>query len=115
MTATHRRIPSSTANHNHRQRKKLHIGEYKEMALILRIGFKPEMSEREHDVFADRFITEVLDERALVGLGVISESFSILNLEGTVTQEDVDVIQHWLKQQPEVLGAVGEIDDAWYS
>lgn len=114
MTATHRKIPTASANHNRRQRKKLHIGEYKQVTLILRVELNPELTELEIDVFVDRFVVEVLDKRNLNGFGIIGEYFSVTSETNTVTQDDVDMIEHWLKHQSEVLGATGEIQDAWY-
>jgi uncharacterized protein YggL (DUF469 family) len=72
------------------------------------------MSELEIDGLVDRFVVEVLDSRNLSGFGIFSEYFSVMSETNTVTQDDVNAIEQWLKDQPEVLGATGEIQDAWY-
>lgn len=114
MIATYRKKPSSTINRNRRQRKKLHIGEFKEVVLTLRIELDTTMHPIAKDVFFDRFITEAIEPRDLNGFGIFPEMFSIMGNKGTVTQEDVNEIHLWLKSQPQVLSATGEIRDAWY-
>lgn len=100
--------------HNHRQRKKLHIGEYKELGFTLEITLAEGVSAAQEDILVHDFFSEVIEKRHLMYGGVLPFGFVCRDSRGDASEEDRQAVQAWLSQRAEVSAiSVGELADAW--
>lgn len=101
--------------HNHRQRKKLHLGEYKELGFNVELQLIEGLTEAQRDALADRFIEEVIEPRGLMYGGSLSYGFVCLAVRGDTTEDDRAAVQAWLSPRPEIAAVtVSELVDAWH-
>ncbi len=103
-----------------RLRKKLYLGEFKELGFEITVELTEGINEAQLDEFISIFAEEALGKNDLdfEGSGNTSELFGfiILNKRGSVSEEQRSVVETWLKDRTEVTNAtVGELVDAWYS
>lgn len=100
-------------NHNHRQRKKLHLGEYKELGFNLEITLNDGISGAAETALFEAFI-ELIEGRRLMCGGSLSYVFVCRDSRGDATEEDRTAVREWLTARPEVASVVvGELADAW--
>ncbi len=106
---------------NSRQRKKLHVGEFKQIGFSLKASFKPQSGT--YDDFLDEFLT-LAEQRGLE----VSGSFSYLPADdaglellvrrhgvASCTEADRSALLDWLVARAEVANAsAGDLADAWY-
>lgn len=103
-----------TTRHNHRQRKKLHIGEYKELGFTVEIQFVEGLSDAAQDAFLDAFVGQVIEVRKLMYGGSFSYGFVCRDTRADASEEDRTTVREWLAQRSEVQSAsVSELVDAW--
>ncbi|MCP3921181.1 MAG: DUF469 family protein [Desulfobacterales bacterium] len=103
-----------------RLRKKLYLGEFKELGFEIAIELEKGMDEEQLDNFISIFAEEALDKNGLdiEGGGNTSDIFGmiILNKRGSVSEEQRLFVEAWLKDRKEVTKTtVGQLVDAWYS
>jgi len=100
--------------HNHRQRKKLHLGEYRELGFNLEINLHDHVDEAGEDKLVEAFVDAVIESRGLIYGGLLSYGFVCRAVRGDATEEDRELVRTWLTQRPEVESVVvGELVDAW--
>ncbi len=102
-----------------RLRKKLYLGEFKELGFEIAVDLAEGMTDEQLDAFIATFGEEALDKNDLDfdGGGSTTSLFGliILNKRGSVSEEQRSSIEAWLKERTEVKSViVGELVDAWY-
>jgi len=98
-----------------RLRKKLHIGEFKELGFAIAVDLKPSTTRDMEDSIVSAFLTEIVGPRSLVFGGWIGDGFITCRGRGSVTEADRAIILSWLVARPEVEAArVGPLIDTWY-
>ena len=103
-----------TKRHNLRQRKKLHLGEFKELGFNVEIEFVDGMSDAAQDAFLDDFVGQVIEVRGLMYGGSFSYGFVCRDTRSDASEEDRAAVQAWMAQRAEVVSAtVSELVDAW--
>jgi uncharacterized protein len=101
-----------------RLRKKLFVGEFKEMGFYVRFRLAENLSEEDLSAFFDQFLTEVIEAQDLYfgGGGHRDwQGFVGLNRRGSVTEEHRNQVSTWLGNHPQVLEhELSDLRDAWY-
>lgn len=102
-----------------RLRKKLRLGEFKELGFEITVEMTEGMNEEQLDAFISVFIEEALENNDLdfEGGGNTAALFGIvvLNKRGSVSEEQRSAVEAWIKDRTEVKNAtIGELVDAWY-
>ena len=101
-------------NRNLRQRKKLHVGEFKELGFNIEINLKEELSDQVADVLIADFINEIVEPRKLMYGGWLTFGFICRDSRGDASEEDRAAVRAWLEKRPEIAEVkVGELVDAW--
>lgn len=96
-----------------RQRKKLHIGEFKELGFLFEAAIKPGADE---NALIEAFLTEAIDANEL-GFGGWATGGAVEKFgRGSMTEDQRQTVLNWLAARPEIatLSATGLID-MWYS
>ena len=97
-----------------RLRKKLRIGEFKELGFAIAVDLKPSITRDMEDSFVCAFLSEIVDPRSFAFGGWISDGFITRLGRGSVTEADRAMILSWLVAQPEIEAArVGPLVDSW--
>jgi len=97
-----------------RQRKKLHVGEFQQFVFEIKASLKENAGDNALlDDLIDMIESRKLSFGGSVGKGTID---GIVSAEfGSPTEEDRQVVLHWLTNRPEITHTVvGEFADAWY-
>ena len=98
-----------------RLRKKLCVGEFKELGFDLDLSFPEGTDEDGVDAFFSRFFTEVVDPQGLIYGGSDDSGFVCLAGRGSVSEAQRAEVEKWLAGAKELQGyRVGELADAWY-
>lgn len=101
-------------HHNHRQRKKLHLGEYRELGFNIEITLAEGLAAGAGEALVAEFLAEVIEPRRLMCGGTLSFAFVCRDTRGDATEDDRAAVKAWLAARPEVAAAVvGELADAW--
>jgi uncharacterized protein YggL (DUF469 family) len=101
-----------------RLRKKLHLGEYRELCFRVAFRTPSRFSAVQGNRLLDRFI-EMIEHNGLQfgGRGGPHEWDGIVELcgRGSATDQHRETVRLWLDSQPEVSNiVVGELRDAWH-
>lgn len=104
---------------NARQRKKLHLGEFRQLRGDISIRFKSPLDAGAIDAWLDAWIGWVEAHHLYVamfgGKHPITETDGMLLAEKSLTQEDLDAACAWLKTRPEVAAITQSVlRDATY-
>lgn len=105
---------------NRRQRKKLRVGEFQELAFEMDISFKAPLDDAAYESFIHAFI-DTAEARGLL-LGAFGGKLPIARTDGLVsadkgscTEEDRATLTAWLLARAEVASAsAGPLRDGWY-
>lgn len=102
-----------------RLRKKLYLGEFKELGFEITVELAEGLNEEQVDAFTSVFIEETLDKNDLDFEGGVNTSeligIIVLNKRGSVSEEQRSLVEAWLNERDEVKKAtVGKLVDAWY-
>lgn len=98
-----------------RLRKKLHIGEYKELGFEFEADLKSSLSPEQEESLADLFLSEVIEPNLLAFAGWVNGGYVARFGRGSVTEEQRQTIQTWLSNRPEYSAVrVGSLKDVWY-
>ena len=107
---------------NPRQRKKLHVGEFREFAFKVWYALKVPLEEASGDAFIDALF-EAVEDRGLMAAG-FGSTCSVDEVDGYVcamdrgspSDEDRQWLVDWLQARPEVQSArADDFIDAWYA
>ncbi|MDF3867718.1 50S ribosome-binding protein YggL [Pseudomonas denitrificans (nom. rej.)] len=104
------------ATHRSRRlRKKLCVDEFQELGFELSFQYKEGTGEEAVGAFMKRFTGIAVEPNNLVYSGCDEYGFICLARRGSVSAEQRELIDEWLKQQPELAGvSVSPLIDAWY-
>ena len=102
---------------NRRQRKKMHLGEFKELGFVVRWQFAENTPVEDIDATLDRFIAEVIRPN-----GLAYEGSGYLNWEGLVCLEKIgqcddnhrELVKKWLEENTLQNIEVTELFDIWW-
>ena len=98
-----------------RLRKKLRIGEFKELGFKFAAKIKPSITLDMEDSLVSAFLSEIVDPRSLTFGGGISDGFITCFGRGSVTEADRELILSWLVARPEIETArIGPLVEAWH-
>lgn len=103
-----------TQRRSRRLRKKLHIGEFRELGFELALHLVPNLSAAADDAFWHAFIVECIEARGL-SYGGASTGMVVRAGRGSVSVEDREVVRAWLAARSELLSSeLGALEDVWY-
>jgi len=101
-----------------RLRKKLHLGEFKELGFRVALTFSQEMGEAGLDTFVDNILDEVCEgrETRCAGGGNAKEAAFFLTLPSAQDPDaQKEALLAWFKARPEVASVeAGPFVDAWH-
>jgi hypothetical protein len=98
-----------------RLRKKLCVGEFKELGFDLDLSFPEGADEAAVDAFYEAFFTEAIDPAGLIYGGGDDSGFVCCAGRGSVTEAQRADIDKWLASAKGLQSyRVGELVDAWY-
>jgi len=97
-----------------RLRKKLHIGEFRQLGFELSFQVADDLPDEDVDALWDRFILEAIARNGLLFGGSESGGFVTGRGNASATDDHRRLVAEWLNAQPKV-GAVmvGDLVDAW--
>lgn len=105
----------SNKSRSRRLRKKLRIGEFKELGVEFSAEFKESLVADAEEKLVDLFLAEVIEPRILALGGSITNGFITCLGRGSVSEEDRAQIASWFHSRPECRAIrVGPLADAWY-
>jgi len=104
--------------HNSRQRKKLHLAEFREWGFGVAGELNAPLDETQRDALLNAFVNECIDQNDMVVGGGIAESvgFYIVSAtpRGSVTEEQRALVKAWLEKRSELKNIVVEpLSDIW--
>lgn len=98
-----------------RLRKKLHLGEFKELGFAFESKFSTPLTIEKEDALVDSFLSEVVEPRSLALGGWITGGFIAFYGRGSATEEDRESVRDWLMARSELSDVrVEPLSDAWY-
>ncbi|WP_428504792.1 50S ribosome-binding protein YggL [Roseateles sp.] len=107
--------PPQARHRSRRLRKKLRIGEFRELGFSVKVEFKRELSREESLSLTFDFLAQVIDPRGLAYGGFWDDSYLSTMRPGSVTEVDREAITTWLLSRSEVSAVVtGEYTDSWH-
>jgi len=107
--------PPQARHRSRRLRKKLRIGEFRELGFSVKVEFKRKLSLEESLALNFEFLAQVIDPRGLAFGGSWHSSFVSTMGPGSATEADREAITTWLLAKSEVKAVVtGEYMDSWH-
>lgn len=98
-----------------RLRKKIHVGEFRELGFRFEAELKDGLSPEQVDALADALLDEVIEPRRLALGGWADGGFVAYFGRGSATDEDRHALESWMRQRAEYASVtVGPLLDAWY-
>lgn len=101
-----------------RLRKKLRVGEFKELGFYVRFRLPEDISDDELDTVLDQFIEVAIEGNGLEfggGGDTEWEGFVAVNGRGSVTEDQREKVIAWLSGNPKIVEhEVSELIDAWH-
>lgn len=102
------------ATRSRRLRKKLCVDEFQELGFELSFTYAADLSDEAYETFLDDLLGEI-EARGLIYSGCDEYGFVCLAKRGSVSDEQRQALEAWLKGRKELAGfQVGELVDAWY-
>jgi uncharacterized protein len=106
--------PKPSPHRSRRLRKKLRIGEFKELGFAVTLAFRENITKQDQNDFLDGLIDEV--ERHGLAFGGGTEGYITFMRRGTVTAEHRDAIRKWLSTAPALVRfELGALEDSYYA
>lgn len=104
---------------NHRQRKKLRIGEYQELGFEVSAQFTHPLENDQRDALLDSFLAECIEANGMLFGGGMNDSlggFIVDNsARGSATDDQREHVRQWLEGRVEFASVeVAPLRDAWY-
>jgi uncharacterized protein len=104
--------------HNQRQRKKLHLGEFQELGFEASANFAGEVEVERRADLLEAFL-EFIEANGLLAAVSTSDAFDAYLISGaprgSATEEDRRIVQTWLAERSDLTEVhVGELSDAWH-
>lgn len=103
-------------NRSRRLRKKLHVGEFKELGFgFYTFGPIEDATVEEDNALCDRFIQQLIVPRGLSLSGSVDSGYVTTAKAGSATNEDRTALRNWLLMQPEIDSVcITKLQDVWY-
>lgn len=99
-----------------RLRKKLFLGEFRELGFEIDLAFGDVTEEAAVDAFFDRFFSEAVMPQGLVYAGWADAGFVCSSQRGSVTEAQREAVSAWLEQQSMLSSVrVGPLMDVWHA
>ena len=107
--------PGNAKRRSRRLRKKLHIGEFKELGFWLSAEIKPGTAADAEEALMARFIAEVLAPQGLSFGGWLTGGFMSRAGVGSVDEAQRQAVQAWLEAQGDIQSSQCDaLRDAWW-
>ncbi len=107
-------IPSTRHRRTRRLRKKLRVGDFRELGFAVSLRLSRTLSDRDFDDLWTRFIVHAIEARDLA-FGGGQDGFVTRAGRGSATEADREAVRAWLEAQPGVEAVtVGPLEDAWH-
>ena len=105
--------------HNRRQRKKLHIGEFRELGFEVSADLTRQLDDEQRDALLDVFLTEGIEANGMLFGGGINQDLDgyvvASSARGSATEEQRECVRAWLAGRSEFSAVkVGPLVDAWH-
>jgi uncharacterized protein len=108
------RPAASGKRRSRRLRKKLRVGEFRELGFELAMHFHANLAASADNAFWNAFIVECIEARGLA-YGGAATGYATRAGRGSVSEEDREAVRAWLAQRPEVSSfELGALEDARY-
>lgn len=105
----------SKKTRSRRLRKKLYVGEFQEYGFRFEADLAAELSTDQQDDLICRLLDEAIEPQNLALGGWVTEGYVARYGRGSVTEQERQAVEAWLKQQPEYASVrVAPLEDAWY-
>lgn len=106
--------PRPSRHRSRRLRKKLHVGEFRELGFRVSFGIVPAPGTAAHDHVWDAFLAEAIEAQALTFGGNNDRAF-VVPEHGSATEAQRARVRDWLLACSDVTDVVvGPRVDAWY-
>lgn len=103
--------------HNHRQRKKLRLGEFRELGFAASAQFRSQLNDDEREAVLDTFTAciEANGLLAFISLNTGVDAYLISGEpRGSATEAQRESVRLWLESKAEFTDfEVGELSDSW--
>jgi hypothetical protein len=104
--------------HNQRQRKKLHLAEFRELGFEASASFVGELEIERRAELLDAFL-DFIEANGLLAAVSTSDAFDAYLISnaprGSATEEQRGIVQTWLAGRSDLAEVhVGELSDAWH-
>ncbi|UUY07129.1 50S ribosome-binding protein YggL [Pseudomonas sp. J452] len=102
-------------NRSRRLRKKLCVDEFQELGCELTLSFRDGLSDAEMDSFVEAFLGDAVESNGLGYVGGDDYGFVCLAERGSVSAEQRDKLEAWLKGRSDLTGfTLSPLMDVWY-
>lgn len=102
-------------NRSRRLRKKLCVDEFQEAGFEVQINYPESADDTAVVEFFAEFIVDVIEANEMAFIGGEDYGIVCLARRGSVTEEQRNLVEQWLKGRAEVASVeVGPLVDAWY-
>lgn len=104
-----------TARRSRRLRKKLHLGEFRELGFEVAFELRRPLGATQVEQFWDAFIAEAIERHGLAFGGGGNTGFVTVVGRGSATETHRALVRAWLVARSEVAAvSVGPLVDAWH-
>lgn len=103
-----------------RQRKKLHLGEFRELAFVISADVAEPADPKAQEALLDRLVSDAIEANQLLMAGSINDGqlwafVSSDKRRGSVTEAQREAVAKWLADANAYKNVdVGSLRDAWY-
>nr|MBF0685862.1 YggL family protein [Pseudomonas sp.] len=102
-------------NRSRRLRKKLCVDEFQELGFEINLTYREGIEASEVDAFLDAFLDDAMEANGLGYIGGEDYGFVCLGRRGSVTEEQRNQVEAWLKGRSELSDfTVSPLMDVWY-
>lgn len=105
--------------YNRRQRKKLRIGEFRELGFSVSSELRAPLDDQQRDALVDLFLAECIEANGMLFGGGINETLDgYVTADGnrsSATDRHREIVGSWIASRPEFSSAdIAPLSDAWY-
>jgi len=102
-------------NRSRRLRKKLCVDEFQELGFEINLTYREGIEPNEVDNFLEAFLDDAMEANGLGYIGGEDYGFVCLARRGSVTEEQRNQVEAWLKGRSELSAyIVSPLMDVWY-
>lgn len=105
--------------HNRRQRKKLHIGEFRELGFEVSADLARQLDDEQREALLDAFLSECIEANGMLAAAAVTHYLDcyivVSSARGSATEEQRERVRAWLAGRSEFSAVtVGPLTDAWH-